>query len=679
MRQSESRPLLVGRSRAIEGLKFRLSKLASTKATVLIEGETGTGKEVCSRLLHYESGRSGHFVAVNLGALPATLVESELFGHERGAFTNAVSSKKGHFEMADGGTILLDEIGDMPLDLQVRLLRVIEESEVNRVGGGPPIKVDVRVIAATHRDLQREVERGKFREDLYYRLAEVKVRIPPLRERENDVAILAEHFARIERGDGNFSFREPDFELMRSFAWTGNVRQLRSVIRRACVLSCGGELDIAQALVEEGPNETGISQTSVRRTHIDREELIRLCRETEGNIAEISRRLNVDRDRVKRALQKYGINIKQFRPRRVATAYQDLAVSVGEVLVSLNRPSVDSNCVSGRPLRPPGGPYNPSWYVSRPEEERTALSYLASAGTPAVLCGPRRFGKTTLGQHLLESIAAQHPPHRVIKLDLREFSEDTRSSQESLLHAWSVRILQELRFPVDCLEDSWSRPNDPKGRLTWLLEHHVLPADETALILSIDHLDSLFGQRYALDLLGLLRSWAERGGQPVWSQLRMLLMISTMPSALKIELHQSPFNLTPLIYLDELTSKQIREVGKLYGLALAVEDIDLIMSWVGGHPLMVGLIMHEAARCNIPIAIVLDPLSMHHRIFDDFLQHYRRLLERRPELLDTLSRLAHNKEPIDRLQYYALHRAGLVMQRGPSEYALRCRLYENLL
>lgn len=679
MQQLESRPLLVGCSQAIEGLRLRLSKIACSPAPVLIEGETGTGKEVCSRLLHHQSGRRGLFVAVNLGALQPTLIESELFGHERGAFTNATTSKKGRFEMADGGTILLDEVGEMPLDLQVKLLRVIQESEVERVGGGLPIKVDVRVIAATNRDLKREVERRTFRDDLYYRLAVVKVRIPPLRERENDVVILAEHFARIEKGEGNFSFREPDFELMRSFYWSGNVRQLQSVVRRACVMSPGRELDIAQALAEEWPDEPGTAGSGGQRVRINREELVRHCHETDGNIAEIARRLMLDRDRVKRALRMYRIDINQFRPRRVATAYSELEPTAGEPLLSFNRPLAETIGGPRRPLRPPGGPYDKDWYVSRPEEERAALSYLASAGTPAVLWGPRRFGKSTLGQHLLDSLAMQQPAHRVVKLDLREFSDDTRSSLDSLLRAWSVRILQDLRLPIDWVEAAWARPNDCKGQLSWLLEHHVIPADDTVLILSIDHIDSLLGQRYVSDFFGLLRAWAERGGGPAWSQLRMLLMVSTMPSTLTLDLHQSPFNLTAPIYLDELSTQQIGSVGRLYGLALEPGEIDLITSWVGGHPFLVRLAMYEAARCDIPISLILDPSSAHHRIFDDYLQYYRGLLERKPALLAALSKLIEDKKPIDRSQYHALHRAGLVMQRGPAEYALRCRLYENVL
>lgn len=680
MQQTESHPQLVGCSQAIERLKLRLSKIAASSAPVLIEGETGTGKEVCSRLLHDESRRDGPFVAVNLGALPDTLIESELFGHQRGAFTSATSTKKGRFELANGGTILLDEIGDMPLAVQVKLLRVLQESEVERVGGGPPIKLDVRVLAATHRDLKRETERGKFREDLFYRLAVVKVRVPPLRERESDTVVLAEHFARIERGAGNFSFREEDLALVRSFPWPGNVRQLQSVIRRACVLSPGPTLDIAQALAEEYSDELIAAPSNGQRVRIDREELIRLCRETDGNIAEVARRLMLDRDRVKRALRMYRLDINQFRPRRVAAAYSEMELTNGEPSLFFNHSLLEASNSARRPLRPPGGPYDKDWYVSRPEQECAALSYLSSPGTPAVLCGPRRFGKSTLGQHLLDFLAAQQPTHRVVKLDLREFSDDTRSSLDSLLRAWAVRILQDLSLPSDCLEEAWARHNsDCKGRLTWLLEHYVIPAEDTALILAIDHIDILLSQPYLPDFLGLLRAWAERGGQPTWLHLRLLLMVSTMPSAMTLDLHQSPFNLTAPIYLDELSSQQIGEMGRLYGLALDSEELDLITSWVGGHPLLIRLVMFEAVRCKAPVRLVLDPNASHHRIFDDYLQYYRRLLERRPELLAALSKLIDGKQPIDRSQFYALHRAGLVVQRGPAKYALRCRLYEKLL
>jgi transcriptional regulator with GAF, ATPase, and Fis domain len=222
-----------------------VARVAEHATTVLITGESGTGKEVIARAVHRASPRAGRaFVAVNCAAIPEALLESELFGHVRGAFTGATADKAGLFETADGGTLLLDEIGDMPLPLQAKLLRVLQESEIRRVGDQRSKKVDVRVIAATARDLAVDARSGRFREDLYYRLAVVTIRLPPLRERRDDIAPLARHFAgQVARRFGRaITLARDTVEWLTAQDWRGNVRELENAIERAAVLSHADEL-----------------------------------------------------------------------------------------------------------------------------------------------------------------------------------------------------------------------------------------------------------------------------------------------------------------------------------------------------------------------------------------------------------------------------------------------------
>jgi transcriptional regulator with GAF, ATPase, and Fis domain len=229
---------LVGRSVKMREMFARLERIAVTDATVLVTGDTGTGKELVAEALHESSPRAaGPFVVLDCGAIPPNLVESELFGHERGAFTGASSTYVGAFERADKGTVFLDEIGELPLDLQPKLLRVLERKEVRRIGGSKTITVDIRVVAATNRDLGVEVNKGRFREDLYYRLAVARVHVPPLRERRDDIPLLVEHFlATLPNGDKT-KLRPETLELMKKHEWPGNVRELRNVIERAVLLS----------------------------------------------------------------------------------------------------------------------------------------------------------------------------------------------------------------------------------------------------------------------------------------------------------------------------------------------------------------------------------------------------------------------------------------------------------
>ncbi|RJQ50533.1 MAG: sigma-54-dependent Fis family transcriptional regulator [Desulfobacteraceae bacterium] len=244
---------IIGKSKAMHEVFDKVVKVAPATATVLIEGESGTGKELVAKSIHFNSPRSDKpFIAVNCSALADTLLESELFGHEKGAFTGAISMKKGRFELADGGTLFLDEIGELSMSLQVKLLRVLQEKMFERVGGTRPIKVDIRLIAATNRDLKEEVERGRFRDDLYFRLNVVQIQLPPLRKRTEDIRMLVHHFmkkyAKERASDRPITGIDPEAErLIHRYSWPGNVRELENVIERAMIL-CPGETITASDL-----------------------------------------------------------------------------------------------------------------------------------------------------------------------------------------------------------------------------------------------------------------------------------------------------------------------------------------------------------------------------------------------------------------------------------------------
>jgi two-component system response regulator AtoC len=285
---------LLAQSDKMKALFKTVAKIADFKTTVLISGESGVGKELVARALHDRSGRKGSFVAVNCGAIPEALLESELFGHKRGAFTDANADKRGLFEEADGGTLFLDEIGELPLSLQVKLLRVLQGESIRRLGDTRDIKVDTRIVAATHRDLAADVKAGKFREDLYYRLNVLPLLVPPLRSRPEDITLLLDHF--IERNNLRLgtSIRgvQPEARrLLLEYAWPGNVRELENTVERAMVL-CEGELlsstDLPDRIREaENPIQKQLAsdELSIKKaTRIIEEVLIRRAlQHTRGN------------------------------------------------------------------------------------------------------------------------------------------------------------------------------------------------------------------------------------------------------------------------------------------------------------------------------------------------------------------------------------------------------------
>jgi PAS domain S-box-containing protein len=278
---------MVGESDAIKYVMFKVNHVAVTDSTVLITGETGTGKELVARAIHTASARSDRpLITVNCAALPATLIESELFGHEKGAFTGAAARKPGRFELADGGTIFLDEVGELPLESQVKLLRVIQEGEMQRLGGNNPIKVDVRIIAATNRNLKREIERGAFREDLWYRLNVFPITVPPLRQRREDIALLVEHFVANyanKFGKTITSISPQAMQKLREHSWPGNVRELANVIERAVIYTQGDVLSVGDVF-EQTRDQPQSSTTLKSLEEVEREYILHVLEHTSWRI-----------------------------------------------------------------------------------------------------------------------------------------------------------------------------------------------------------------------------------------------------------------------------------------------------------------------------------------------------------------------------------------------------------
>ena len=243
---------MIGESPAIEKIKEIIEKVAETEARVLITGDNGTGKELVAHWLHQKSARSQKpMVEVNCAAIPSELIESELFGHMKGSFTGASKDRAGKFEAANGGTIFLDEVGDMSLSAQAKVLRALQENKINRVGSDKDIKVDVRVIAATNKDLKKEIEKGKFREDLYHRLAVILIHVPSLDERKEDIPILVNHFAKLiseQQGSSPKEFSDEALKALQGYSWTGNIRELRNVVERLLIL--GGDVITKDDIVQ---------------------------------------------------------------------------------------------------------------------------------------------------------------------------------------------------------------------------------------------------------------------------------------------------------------------------------------------------------------------------------------------------------------------------------------------
>ncbi len=304
---------IIGQSPAMHRVLEMLATIAPSEATVMVTGESGTGKELIARAVHANSPRlKGPYVAVNCAALTETLLESELFGHEKGAFTGADRRREGRFLAADKGTIFLDEIGEMPLSMQVKLLRVIQEREIQRVGGDQTLKVDVRIVTATNRDLLAEVDAGRFRQDLYYRLNVVALSLPPLRERQEDIPLLAAHFLRKfaeKNGKPIKGFTPEAMDRLLKHAWPGNVRELENAVERAVVLARGEyvserELPPALSVGSDEPRPGGFANLTL--DELERLAILDALDAAGGNKSEAARRLGITRKTMHAKLAKYG-------------------------------------------------------------------------------------------------------------------------------------------------------------------------------------------------------------------------------------------------------------------------------------------------------------------------------------------------------------------------------------
>lgn len=282
--------------------------VAASDMTVLVLGESGTGKEVLARYIHKSSRRNRKpLVAVNCAAIPDNLLESELFGHEKGAFTGAVEKKAGKFELAHGGTILLDEIGEMTATLQAKLLRVLQEKEIDRIGGKQPVPVDVRVIATTNRDLQKEIEAGRFREDLYFRLSVFPIHLPPLRERPEDIRLLAGHFAEKfsrELNKNITGFTEEASDFLRTRRWKGNIRELENAVHRAVLIARGELIDVEDFMLEESVAQSAANEGSIKDMEMDL--IAKTLETTNGNKTQAAKLLGVSVRTIRNKLNGYG-------------------------------------------------------------------------------------------------------------------------------------------------------------------------------------------------------------------------------------------------------------------------------------------------------------------------------------------------------------------------------------
>jgi DNA-binding NtrC family response regulator len=314
---------IVGQSPAMIEVFDTVRQVAPSRATVLIQGESGTGKELVAHAIHRLSPRSkGPYVAVHCAALSHTLLESELFGHEKGAFTGATERRRGRFEMADGGTLFLDEVSEIDAAIQVKILRVLEERNFERVGGQETVEVDVRLVAATNRDLQKMVSEGKFREDLFFRLYVVVINLPPLREREGDIPLLVDHYVRSlakENGKTIEGLTPDAMEMLRTYPWPGNVRELRNAIERMVVLARGDRLTVRElpAAIRENSSRAGVTFTAREGLTLDGAEkqmILNALRKHEENRTRAARELGISRRTLHRKLNDYGLGKKGAEP-----------------------------------------------------------------------------------------------------------------------------------------------------------------------------------------------------------------------------------------------------------------------------------------------------------------------------------------------------------------------------
>ncbi|SFK34540.1 sigma-54 dependent transcriptional regulator [Rhodanobacter glycinis] len=307
---------LTGHSQAIQLVMASILKYAPVDLPVLITGETGTGKELAACALHQQSSRRERpFAAINCGALPLNLVQSELFGHERGSFTGANARHAGRFEAAAGGTVFLDEVGDLPAEAQTSLLRLLQEGTLERVGSTQPIRPDVRVLAATHVDLEKAVAQGRFREDLYYRLNVLRLRMPALREREDDMELLAQQFLEGFRAQHRClarGFSRSALQAMRGFAWPGNVRELLNRVQRAAVLAEDALISVAD-LDLSATDPSPLAGLDRARVEVERETVVACLRASRFNISECARRLKVSRVTVYRLCKKHRLALAEMR------------------------------------------------------------------------------------------------------------------------------------------------------------------------------------------------------------------------------------------------------------------------------------------------------------------------------------------------------------------------------
>jgi DNA-binding NtrC family response regulator len=314
---------LVTRNPRMLAVMDLVTKLAPLRTTVLIEGESGTGKELIARALHAQSPRSrGPFVAINCGAIPAHILESELFGHEKGSFTGAVSKRSGYFETAAEGTLFLDEIGEMSADLQIKLLRVLQERSFRRVGGSQEIAADVRILAATNRNLEQDVGSGRFRKDLYYRINVVRISVPPLRDRPEDISLLSHHlldFYGREFAKDVARISPEVLDVLLLHRWEGNIRELENVVERAVAVCEGDEITLSdlpdelRASAHAGPHPAGLRTFRQAKQLFEKEYLASAIEEANGNVSLAARLTDIPRQNLYGKLERYGIDVERYR------------------------------------------------------------------------------------------------------------------------------------------------------------------------------------------------------------------------------------------------------------------------------------------------------------------------------------------------------------------------------